>query len=149
MSKLHPGLNYDIDRGIGNDLNYFYILNINNVIIMYDAHTFNPIFKNISSGEMFIFDPEKLRKDLFNFAGVDAKVIVNFWNLFICYFGNYSRFTPKKHILLKIFLMVAGFWNPPTPFLIMHGNNIPYTIFVLHKCCAILTPIPRIHIFFG
>lgn len=78
ISKLHPGLEYTLHYGIDDNLEYSYTVSIENVIIMYDPNTFNPIYKNVTSGGNFIFSSEQLQKDLINFAGVDAKVMVNY-----------------------------------------------------------------------
>lgn len=78
MSNLHPGLEYTLHYGIDDNLEYSYTVSIENVIIMYDPNTFNPIYMDATTREKFIFTPEKLQKDLINFAGVDAKVMVNY-----------------------------------------------------------------------
>ena len=78
ISKLHPGLEYNVHYGIGDNLDYCYTVSIENLIIMYDPNTFNPIYKNVTTRENFIFSPEKLQNDLINFAGVEAKVMVNY-----------------------------------------------------------------------
>lgn len=71
-------MEYKVYYGIGDNLEYNYTVSIQNVIVMYDPNTFNPIYKNVTTRENFIFSPEMLQKDLINFAGVDAKVMVNY-----------------------------------------------------------------------
>jgi len=78
MSNLHPGLEYTLHYGIDDNLEYSYTVSIENVVIMYDPNTFNPIYRNATTREEFIFTPEKLQKDLINFAGVEAKVMINY-----------------------------------------------------------------------
>lgn len=78
ISKLHPGLEYNVHYDINDDLDYGYTVSIENIIVIYDPNTFNPIYKNVTTHETFIFSPEMLQKDLINFAGVEAKVMVNY-----------------------------------------------------------------------
>ena len=78
INRLYPGLEYKVYYGINENLYYSYTVSIENIIVMYDPNTFNPIYKNVTTRETFIFSPEMLQKDLINFAGVEAKVMVNY-----------------------------------------------------------------------
>ena len=70
MSTIEPGLKYRIEKGV-----ICYNIRITNKIHLLDANTFNPIFKHKSSGEEFVFSPEKLEEDFIKLTNLNVHII--------------------------------------------------------------------------